>query len=241
MIITLQNCVGFCHTSTQISRWYMYVSSLLNLPPTSLPHTNPLGFRRGGWARAAKVWNLAISPQQLIRQGGWDGKARGLGEASRCMWIKGTEQIWGAERTPSEWGKYRARQAHTQLLQSPIHEKRPLLAPLQKQLQRRPSSQHARPYGIPTPWLSAGPALLQPPQQVGVGSGRHTDWEKETTDRIKVLRVGLGDSRPLGSRALFLRATSLLFSVWAGRKDLLCYEEVSLLCPQSCLPFYWLL
>ena len=53
--------------------------------------------------------------------------------------------------------------------------------------------------------------------------------------------MGLGDSRPLGSRALFLRATSLLFSVLASRKYLLCYNEFSLLCPLSRLPFYWLI
>ena len=80
--------------------------------------------------------------------------------------------------------------------------------------------------------------VLWPAQQVGIESGRHTVWEKETRDRKKVLKMGLGDSRPLGSRALFLRATSLLFSFLASRKYLLCYNEVSLLCPQSCLPFY---
>ena len=63
-------------------------------------------------------------------------------------------------------------------------------------------------------------------------------WEEETGDRIKVLKMGPGDSRSLGSRALFLRATALLFSVLASRKYLLCYSEVSLLCPRSRLPFY---
>ena len=48
---------------------------------------------------------------------------------------------------------------------------------------------------------------------------------------MKVLKMGLGDSRPLGSRALFLGATSLLFSFLASRKYLLCHDEVSLLCP----------
>ena len=32
-------------------------------------------------------------------------------------------------------------------------------------------------------------------------------WEKETRDRVKVLKMELGNSRPLGSRALFLGAT----------------------------------
>ena len=42
---------------------------------------------------------------------------------------------------------------------------------------------------------------------------------KTKRDRIKVLKMGPWDSRPLGSRALFLGATSLLFSVLASRKD----------------------
>ena len=84
--------------------------------------------------------------------------------------------------------------------------------------------------------------LLRPAQQVGIESGQCTVWEKETRDRIKVLKMGLGDSRPLESRAPFLRATSLLPSVLASRKYLLCYDEIiSLLCPRSHLPFYWLL
>ena len=36
-IIALQYCVGFCHTSTRISLRYTYVTSLMNLPPTSHP------------------------------------------------------------------------------------------------------------------------------------------------------------------------------------------------------------
>ena len=36
----------------------------------------------------------------------------------------------------------------------------------------------------------------------GDWSGRHTVWKKETRDRIKVLKTGLGDSRPPGSKAL---------------------------------------
>ena len=79
--------------------------------------------------------------------------------------------------------------------------------------------------------------LLQPAQQVGIEGGRHTVWEKETRDRIKVLKMVSGDSGPLGSRAL-LGATSLLFSVLASRKYLLCYNEVSLQCPLSRIPFY---
>ena len=60
-----------------------------------------------------------------------------------------------------------------------------------------------------------------------------TIWEKETRDRIKVSKMGVGDSRPLGSITLFLRATSLLFSVLASRKYLLCYDKISLLCPRK--------
>ena len=76
--------------------------------------------------------------------------------------------------------------------------------------------------------------MLWPAQQVGLD----TVWEKETRDGIKVLKMGPGDSRPLGSRALLLGAASLLFSVLASRKYLLCYDEVSLLYPQSHLLFY---
>ena len=82
---------------------------------------------------------------------------------------------------------------------------------------------------------------LQPAQQAGIESGQHTVWEKENRDGIKVLKMGLGDSRPLGPTALFLGATSLLFSVLACRKYPLCYDKISLLCSQSCLSFYWLL
>ena len=60
-------------------------------------------------------------------------------------------------------------------------------------------------------------SVLWPAQQVGIKSGWRTVWEKETRDRIKVLKMGLGDSRPLGSRTLFLGATSLLYSVLASR------------------------
>ena len=34
--------------------------------------------------------------------------------------------------------------------------------------------------------------LLRPAQQVGIESGQHTVWEKETRDRIKVLQMGQG-------------------------------------------------
>ena len=89
-------------------------------------------------------------------------------------------------------------------------------------------------------WAVRAPFLC-PAQQLGIERGQRTVWEKETRDRIKVLKMGLGDSRPLGSRTLFLGATSLLFSVLASRKYLLCYNDVSLLCPWSRLPFYRLL
>ena len=42
--------------------------------------------------------------------------------------------------------------------------------------------------------------------------------EKENRDRMKVLKMGPGDSRPLGSRALFLGAPSRLFSVLATER-----------------------
>ena len=46
------------------------------------------------------------------------------------------------------------------------------------------------------------------------GRNRRTVWGKETRDRIKVLKMGPEDSRPLGSRALFLRATSFYLVSW---------------------------
>ena len=36
-IITLQNCIGFCHISVWINHSYTHVPFLLNLPPTSHP------------------------------------------------------------------------------------------------------------------------------------------------------------------------------------------------------------
>ena len=82
--------------------------------------------------------------------------------------------------------------------------------------------------------------VLWPAQQVGIESGQCTVWEEEIRDRIKISKMELRDSWSLGSRALFFAATSLLFSVLACRKYLLYYDK-SVLCPRSCLPFYWLL
>ena len=81
--------------------------------------------------------------------------------------------------------------------------------------------------------------LLEPEQQVGIKSDRHTVWGKQTRDRIKILKMVLGDSSPLGARDPFLGAKSLLFSIFVRRQYLLWFDEVSLLCPQSCLPYYW--
>ena len=63
--------------------------------------------------------------------------------------------------------------------------------------------------------------VLWPAQQVGIESGRRTVWDKETRDMIKLLKMGPGDLRPLGSRALFLRATSLLFSLGKQKASVL--------------------
>ena len=60
--------------------------------------------------------------------------------------------------------------------------------------------------------------LLQLAQQVGVESGRRTVGEKEIRDRMKVLKMGPGDSRPLGSRVVFLGAPSCLFRVLATKR-----------------------
>ena len=45
-IVALQNCVGFCQTSTWISHRYIYVPSLLNLPPNTDPFPLLLGCHR---------------------------------------------------------------------------------------------------------------------------------------------------------------------------------------------------
>ena len=63
----------------------------------------------------------------------------------------------------------------------------------------------------------------------------NTVWEKATGDRIKVLKMGPGtQDLLLGSRALFLGAASLLFSVLAHRKHLVLrwsWPPVSLVTP----------
>ena len=56
-------------------------------------------------------------------------------------------------------------------------------------------------------------------------AGRDLKWSmhslgKRTKEKIIVLKMEPGDSRPLVSRALFFGATSLLFSVLASRKYL---------------------
>ena len=61
-------------------------------------------------------------------------------------------------------------------------------------------------------------------QKIGLESGWQTVWEKETRDRIKDLKMGMENSRPSESRTLFFRVTSLLFSVLACRKYLLCHN-----------------
>ena len=40
--------------------------------------------------------------------------------------------------------------------------------------------------------------MLWPAQQVGIESGQHTVWEKETRDRIEVLKMGPGTQDLLG-------------------------------------------
>ena len=53
-IIALEYCVGFYHTSTQISCRHMSDPSLLKLPPISHPIPPPLGFHRApDWAPCA--------------------------------------------------------------------------------------------------------------------------------------------------------------------------------------------
>ena len=56
--------------------------------------------------------------------------------------------------------------------------------------------------------------VLQPVQQVGIGSGRRIVWEKETRDRIQVWMMGPGDSRTLGSRACSLELHDFYLVSW---------------------------
>ena len=72
---------------------------------------------------------------------------------------------------------------------------------------------------------------LRPAQQVGIESGQHTVWEKETRDRIKVLKMGPGDSRPLGSRTLFLGVPSFCLVFWQA-ESICCVMMKS----ASCVP-----
>ena len=61
-IVALQYCIDFCHTTMWISHKYIYVPSLLNLPPTTLRHLTLLDHRRvPGWApRVHSNFPLAI-------------------------------------------------------------------------------------------------------------------------------------------------------------------------------------
>ena len=52
-IIALQDCVGFCHTSTWISHRYTYVPSLLKLPPP-----NPIPLIQVSLEHRGGLWNL---------------------------------------------------------------------------------------------------------------------------------------------------------------------------------------
>ena len=61
--------------------------------------------------------------------------------------------------------------------------------------------------------------MLWPAQQVGIESGQRTVWEKGTRDRIKGLKMGPRDSRPLGSRALFLRAHHFSLVSWQAENN----------------------
>lgn len=83
--------------------------------------------------------------------------------------------------------------------------------------------------------------VLCPAQQVGIESCRCTVWKKEIRDRIKVSKIEQGDSRTLGSRALFFGDRSLLFSVLAYRKYLMCYDKISPVSPvMSCIAIFCL-
>ena len=76
-----------------------------------------------------------------------------------------------------------------------------------------------------------GPRLLQPAQQVGIESGRCTVWEEETRDRIKVLKMGLGDSRPLGQEPCCLELHHFHLASWQA-ESICCVTLKS----ASCVP-----
>ena len=73
--------------------------------------------------------------------------------------------------------------------------------------------------------------MLQPAQQVGIKSGRHTVWKKETRDRIKVLKMGLGDSRPLGQEPCCLELHHFHLASWQA-ESICCVTLKS----ASCVP-----
>ena len=73
--------------------------------------------------------------------------------------------------------------------------------------------------------------MLRPAQQVGIESVRHTVWEEETRDRIKVLKMGLGDSRPLGQEPCCLELHHFHLASWQA-ESICCVTLKS----ASCVP-----
>ena len=73
--------------------------------------------------------------------------------------------------------------------------------------------------------------MLQPAQQVGIESGQCIVWEKETRDRSKVLKMGLGDSRPLGQEPCCLEPHHLYLVSWQA-ESICCVTMKS----ASCVP-----
>ena len=66
-IISLQYCIGFCHTSTWISHRYTYVPSIWNLPPTS--HSIlPLWF---SWTILLVLCPIRVSLDERFSAEGW--------------------------------------------------------------------------------------------------------------------------------------------------------------------------
>ena len=105
-IITLQYCVGFCHTSKWISHRYTYVLSLLNLLPISHPINTPLGCHQapdlGSLHHRAKSHQLPILQMVMYMLGFPCGSA---GKESACN-AGDLGSIPGLGRSPGEGKGY---------------------------------------------------------------------------------------------------------------------------------------
>ena len=56
----LQCCIGFCHTTTQISHNYAYITSVLSLPPFLSPHPSRSSQRQAELPVLSSTFSPAI-------------------------------------------------------------------------------------------------------------------------------------------------------------------------------------